>query len=192
MEWVQTGIHKASYRLPGKKPDRGHLRNVEVWKSPLEDWCPERGIISCRSAKQNLGTLLSRMNRYAEAIAVQREAIAGFHAAGDSIMEAASRAYLAMVYRLTNAKDEAYQEAEIKVATFNFTRYGLLNGRVLTVSQDAIGHDDPQEQTRDRAQGGVYNAQLSRAGTLDGTAFISNSFLVQCPRSRPHWRRLPV
>ena len=87
---------------------------------------------------------------------------------------------------------EAYQEAEIKVATFNFTRYGLLNGRVLTVSQDAIGHDDPQEQTRDRAQGGVYNAQLSRAGTLDGTAFISNSFLVQCPRSRPHWRRLPV
>ena len=38
----------------------------------------------------------------------------------------------------------------------------------------------------------LYSAQLSRAGTLDGTAFISNSFLVQCPRSRPHWRRLPV
>ena len=35
----------------------------------------------------------------------------------------------------------------------------------------------------------LYSAQLSRAGTLDGTAFISNSFLVQCPRSRPHWRR---
>ncbi len=67
-------------------------------------------------AKQNLGTLLGRMNRYAEAIAVQREAIAGFHAAGDSIMEAASRAYLAMVYRLTNAKDEAYQEAAAAVA----------------------------------------------------------------------------
>ena len=31
----------------------------------------------------------------------------------------------------------------------------------------------------------LYSAQLSRAGTLDGTALISNSFLVQCPRSRP-------
>jgi hypothetical protein len=38
----------------------------------------------------------------------------------------------------------------------------------------------------------LYSAQLSRVGTLDGTAFISNSFLVRCPRSRPHWRRLPV
>jgi hemolysin D len=46
----------------------------------------------------------------------------------------------------------AGQEAEIKVATFNFTRYGLLHGSVLTVSQDAIGRDDPQEQTRDKAQ----------------------------------------
>jgi hypothetical protein len=28
-----------------------------------------------------------------------------------------------------------------------------------------------------------YSAQLSRAGTLDGTAFISNSFFVQCPEA---------
>jgi hemolysin D len=46
------------------------------------------------------------------------------------------------------------QEAEIKVATFNFTRYGLLHGRLLTVSQDAIGRDDTQEQRRDKAQQG--------------------------------------
>src|SRR5262249_31442983 len=49
---------------------------------------------------------------------------------------------------------EAGQEAEIKVATFNFTRYGLLHGRVLTVSQDAIGRDDLQDQKRDKGQGG--------------------------------------
>src|SRR5271169_1867596 len=30
----------------------------------------------------------------------------------------------------------AGQEAEIKVDTFNFTRYGLLHGQVLSVSQD--------------------------------------------------------
>jgi Asp-tRNA(Asn)/Glu-tRNA(Gln) amidotransferase A subunit family amidase len=34
----------------------------------------------------------------------------------------------------------------------------------------------------------LYSAQLSRAGTLDGAALISNSFLVRCPRSRPQWR----
>ena len=48
---------------------------------------------------------------------------------------------------------EAGQEADIKVATFNFTRYGLLHGRVLTVSQDAVGRDDPQDPTRGKAQG---------------------------------------
>jgi hemolysin D len=47
---------------------------------------------------------------------------------------------------------EAGQEAEIKVTTFNFTRYGLLHGRVLTVSRDAIGRDNPQDQKRDKGQ----------------------------------------
>ena len=49
---------------------------------------------------------------------------------------------------------EAGQEAAIKIATFNFTRYGLLHGRVLTVSQDAVGRDDPQDQTPDKTQRG--------------------------------------
>jgi hemolysin D len=35
----------------------------------------------------------------------------------------------------------AGQPAEIKVDTFNFTKYGLLQGRVLNVSQDAIVRD---------------------------------------------------
>ena len=39
----------------------------------------------------------------------------------------------------------AGQEAEIKIDTFSFTRYGLLHGRVLSVSQDAITRDKPQE-----------------------------------------------
>ncbi len=46
----------------------------------------------------------------------------------------------------------AGQEAEIKVQTFNFTRYGLLHGRVLSVSQDAIGRDPAQPN--DKSQGG--------------------------------------
>jgi hemolysin D len=50
----------------------------------------------------------------------------------------------------------AGQEAEIKVQTFNFTRYGLLHGRVLSVSHDAIGRDSAPPN--DKPQGGDYRA----------------------------------
>ncbi len=40
----------------------------------------------------------------------------------------------------------AGQEAEIKVDTFNFTRYGLLHGRVISVSQDAIAREKPADR----------------------------------------------
>ena len=41
---------------------------------------------------------------------------------------------------------EVGQDAAIKIDTFNFTRYGLLNGKVLTVSQDAITREKPRRQ----------------------------------------------
>lgn len=41
------------------------------------------------------------------------------------------------------------QDAEIKIDTFNFTRYGLIHGKVLSVSQDAITRDKPQDKTND-------------------------------------------
>jgi hemolysin D len=37
------------------------------------------------------------------------------------------------------------QPAQIKVDTFNFTRYGLLQGRVLSISQDAITREIPDK-----------------------------------------------
>jgi membrane fusion protein, hemolysin D len=42
----------------------------------------------------------------------------------------------------------AGQEVEIKVHTFNFTRYGLLHGRVLNVSQDSIPRDGADARPR--------------------------------------------
>jgi len=45
------------------------------------------------------------------------------------------------------------QEAQIKIDTFNFTRYGLLHGRVVSVSRDAIVRDAPQEAKNDAAKG---------------------------------------
>src|SRR5262249_42429887 len=40
----------------------------------------------------------------------------------------------------------AGQAAEIKIDTFNFTRYGLLEGRVLSVSSDAIARDRGEDK----------------------------------------------
>jgi hemolysin D len=38
------------------------------------------------------------------------------------------------------------QQAEVKIDTFNFTRYGLLQGKVVSVSQDAIVRDKPNQK----------------------------------------------
>jgi hemolysin D len=46
------------------------------------------------------------------------------------------------------------EPAEIKVDTFNFTRYGLLHGEVVGISQDAIVRDKPQ----DKSDAGAANA----------------------------------
>lgn len=48
---------------------------------------------------------------------------------------------------------EVGQSAAIKVDTFSFTRYGLLHGTILSVSQDAITRDKPLDKTGAGAQG---------------------------------------
>jgi hemolysin D len=65
------------------------------------------------------------------------------------------------------------QPVELKIDTFNFTRYGLLHGLVLNVSQDAISRDKPADKTNDTVAGAssatsepkgqelVYSARVS-------------------------------
>jgi hemolysin D len=48
---------------------------------------------------------------------------------------------------------QAGQRAEIKVDTFNFTRYGLLHGKVVSVSQDSIVREKPQDKSRGTSGG---------------------------------------
>ena len=70
------------------------------------------------------------------------------------------------------------QQAEIKIDTFNFTRYGLLNGKVLSVSQDAIAQDNQADKSKTDASSGspadssepkgqqlVYSARISLENT---------------------------
>ena len=55
------------------------------------------------------------------------------------------------------------QEAEIKIDTFNFTRYGLLHGQVLSVSQDAIIRDSRKRDRSTNRRRGDKTAASRRA-----------------------------
>ena len=65
------------------------------------------------------------------------------------------------------------QEAQIKIDTFNFTRYGLLHGEVLSVSQDAIIRDQPQDRSGDRRQGAQNDSSEPKGQELNYSARIS-------------------
>lgn len=47
------------------------------------------------------------------------------------------------------------QAVEIKIDTFNFTRYGLLHGQVVSVSSDAIARDAPADKADTAGPGGA-------------------------------------
>jgi len=62
----------------------------------------------------------------------------------------------------------AGQPAEIKIDTFNFTRYGLVHGKVTSVSQDSIVRDKPA----DKQNGGKPGGALSDSSEPAGQEFV--------------------
>ncbi|WP_316182133.1 MULTISPECIES: HlyD family type I secretion periplasmic adaptor subunit [unclassified Bradyrhizobium] len=60
------------------------------------------------------------------------------------------------------------QPAEIKIDTFNFTRYGLVHGKVLSVSQDSIAREKPA----DKQNGGKAAGALAETSEPAGQEFI--------------------
>ena len=65
----------------------------------------------------------------------------------------------------------AGQEAEIKIDTFNFTRYGLQHGQVLSVSQDAIIHE--RQNDRPGELGSQNDSSEPKGQELNYSARIS-------------------
>ena len=65
------------------------------------------------------------------------------------------------------------QDAQIKVDTFNFTRYGLLHGKVLSVSQDAIARDVPSDSEKDKASGAESTSSEPKGQELSYAARVS-------------------
>lgn len=65
------------------------------------------------------------------------------------------------------------QETEIKIDTFSFTRYGLLHGRVLSVSQDAIARDKPQDKSNEPTKGAEQVSSEPKGQELVYSARVS-------------------
>src|SRR5262249_58073368 len=78
------------------------------------------------------------------------------------------------------------QDAEIKVDTFNFTRYGLLHGKVVNVSQDAVVRDKPQDKTGDKVPGAEHSTSEPKGQELGYAAPIS------LDRTQMHINGIPV
>jgi hemolysin D len=49
------------------------------------------------------------------------------------------------------------QEVEVKVDTFNFTRYGFVHGKVLAISHDAIARQTPNAPSNEPRSVGAEN-----------------------------------
>ncbi|MDB5505056.1 MAG: hlyD [Tardiphaga sp.] len=67
----------------------------------------------------------------------------------------------------------AGQHAEVKIDTFNFTRYGLLRGEVVSVSSDAVAREMPRSGQIDRTAGGGSAAGEQKGQELEYIARVS-------------------
>ncbi len=67
----------------------------------------------------------------------------------------------------------AGEPAQIKIDTFNFTRYGLRHGRILSVSRDAIVRDKAPDKPGDRTQGGSASSSEPSGQELIYSARVS-------------------
>ena len=65
------------------------------------------------------------------------------------------------------------QRAEIKVDTFNFTKYGLLHGDVLSVSHDAIVRDKPVDRASEKSPGADSTSSEPKGQDLSFAARVS-------------------
>jgi hemolysin D len=64
-------------------------------------------------------------------------------------------------------------EVEIKVDTFDFTRYGLLHGKVLSISSDSIVRDVPTDKPADKSAGNASSSSEPKGQELSYAARIS-------------------
>jgi hemolysin D len=67
----------------------------------------------------------------------------------------------------------AGDEVEIKIDTFDFTRYGLLHGKVLSISSDSIARDASSDKSNDKQAGSTTATSEPKGHELTYAARIS-------------------
>ena len=67
----------------------------------------------------------------------------------------------------------AGDDVQIKVDTFDFTRYGLLHGKVLSISSDSIVRDVTDDKSADKPAGSVSASSEPKGQELTYAAHIS-------------------
>jgi hemolysin D len=77
------------------------------------------------------------------------------------------------------------QSAAIKIDTFNFTRYGLLDGRVLSISRDAITRDRHEDRASDQPAGAESASSEPKGQELVYAARVSLDRSVMEVEGRP-------
>ncbi|OAF07503.1 HlyD family type I secretion periplasmic adaptor subunit [Bradyrhizobium neotropicale] len=70
---------------------------------------------------------------------------------------------------------EVGQDVALKIDTFNFTRYGLLDGKVSSVSHDAITRDKPLDKSGEKSAGTEQDSSEPKGQELVYSARISPS-----------------
>jgi len=83
--------------------------------------------------------------------------VGGVVTPAQSLMVIVPRDSAIEVEAMVNNRDIGFvhvgDDVEVKVETFDFTRYGLLRGRVRTISSDAISRDNGADKQTDKAPG---------------------------------------
>ena len=65
------------------------------------------------------------------------------------------------------------QDAQIKIDTFNYARYGLLHGKVVSVSPDAVARDTPVSNDKENASGAQGPSSEPAGQSLNYVARVS-------------------
>ncbi len=125
--------------------------------------------------KYRLQTLTAPVNGTVQQLAVHTEG--GVVTPAEQLMAIAPDSSHLEIEAMVQNRDigfvHAGQAAAIKVETFNFTEYGLLHGKVLSVSHDSILHDKPSGQQDDHKRDGVSDGSEPTGQELVYSARVS-------------------
>ncbi len=125
--------------------------------------------------RQGLQTLTAPVNGTVQQLAIHT--IGGVVTPAQQLMAVVPAASHLEIDAMVSNRDigfvEAGQAAEIKIDTFNFTRYGLLHGKVLSLSQYAMPREKAADPSGDRTRSADAKTSDSAAQELVYDARVS-------------------